>query len=788
MFKKLSLSFLFAVYVQFSFAQLNITLQSHLAFPTKKLSNIGGFKDASNNEYALVGTSTGLSIVDVTNPTSPTIRQNVPGDVSDWREVKTWGNYAYVTTEGGGGLCIIDLSVLPTFPATYKFWEPTVLGDQLNTIHALHIENGFAYLYGSNIGEGGIVIADLTDPWNPTVAGVYDTRYVHDGYVRNDTVYACHIFDGFFSIIDVINKATPVEHAQQETPNKFSHNSWLSESSQYLFTTDEVDNTYLTAYDVSDITNIREVDRIQSQHPGEQAIVHNTHIVKKVGREYAVTSWYKDGVVITDVTRPQNLVNVGYIDENPLSGGGFDGIWGVYPYLPSGNLVCSDINEGLYVYAPTYVPACYLEGNITDNVCGTGVNRVKIEINAIALVDSTNFNGEFKTGTTLPGTYSVSISKPGYVTQVITNVVLTATQVTTLNIQLVASGTIAFAGNIEDNDGNKVAGVPVIISSANNDYSFTSNSNGDFSKCGFVGDNYSVQATKWGYDMLCLTSYTINSTAPTHNFTLAKKYKDDFTFNLGWTTSATASAGFWTRAIPNGTFDGGTPSNPGNDVGNDCSNMAFVTGNTNSTSIGEDDVDNGNVTLTSPIFDVSQYGEAEVYYSRWFYNCCGNGGPFNDSLAVKINNGTETVTLERVTESDLELATWADKSFILKDYITITPTMKLIITAYDATPGHIVEAGFDNFFINDNHPELASIKKENKNNSLIYPNPSAQNFTLQAVEKTLVQIVDVQGRVKEEFTINANEQKTFGSNYAKGIYFVKTISANNINTQKVVKQ
>jgi hypothetical protein len=89
----------------------------------------------------------------------------------------------------------------------------------------LHIDNGYVYLYGANNGSGidGIVIGDLSDPWNPTVAGVYDGYYVHDGYVRNDTVWACHIYDGFFS--KYRNKPVNILEFGKATPTAYKIDS-----------------------------------------------------------------------------------------------------------------------------------------------------------------------------------------------------------------------------------------------------------------------------------------------------------------------------------------------------------------------------------------------------------------------------------------------------------------------------------------------------------------------------------------------------------------------------------
>jgi hypothetical protein len=122
----------------------------------------------SEMEYALVGTQTGLSIVDVTNPVAPVLKFQVPGTNSFWREVQTWGKYAYVTTEGCcNGLQIVDLSNLPA-SINSKFWTGTgAVAGQVGRIHSLHIRDGYVYLNGSQLFGGAALIVSLNDPWNP---------------------------------------------------------------------------------------------------------------------------------------------------------------------------------------------------------------------------------------------------------------------------------------------------------------------------------------------------------------------------------------------------------------------------------------------------------------------------------------------------------------------------------------------------------------------------------------------------------------------------------------------
>ncbi len=417
------------------FSQTNVTYRGDYSFPNNELANLWGYADGAGNEYALVGTQTGISIINVTAPTSPSLVVDITGPFSDWREIKTYGNYAYVVTEGQSGvnvgLIIIDLSQLPNLDVNNIDHVSTYRGDgvitgQFNKAHALHVDEsaGFLYLYGSNLNGGRPLILNLANPYNPTYAGYVNTsfpganhNYVHDGYVDNNMLYAGHIYGGFFSIVNTTNKSNPVLIETQNTPNNFTHNTWLNGST--LFTTDETSNSFLAAYDISNPDNIRFLDKIQS-NPGSNSIVHNTYIINN----YAVTSWYRDGMTIVDVSRPDNLVQVGNYDTyTGGSGNGFQGCWGVYPYLPSGNIIASNINDvpgsstgKLFVLTPDYIRACYLEGLITDAVTNAVINGATIQISNPDQTESSGSNGLYKMGRLADGTFTVKVTKSGYQT------------------------------------------------------------------------------------------------------------------------------------------------------------------------------------------------------------------------------------------------------------------------------------------------------------------------------------------------------------------------------------
>lgn len=783
----LLLAAMFGLAIQMEAQNVNMVFRSNLPYPNQTCANIWGHVDSLGNEYALVGASQGLSIVDVTDPDNPFEVAQIPGPDNLWKEVKTWQGYAYVVTEGGNGVQIVNLNNLPSTNIPYQYWQPTINNQTLNAIHALHIDNGKLYLYGGDINPGGCIIADLSNPWSPVYLGRYSQNYIHDGYVRNDTLYGGHIYDGYFSIMDVSNPANPVILATQPTPSNFTHNTWLSDDSKTLFTTDEVSDSYLATYDISDINNIIELDRFQTT-PGSGSVVHNTHI----NDDWAVTSWYTDGVSIVDGHRPQNLVEVARYDTYAGSGDGMTGAWGVYPFLPSGNLVVSNIDEGLFVLTPTYVRACYLEGLVTDSVCGTPLSGVTVSIISPAVNDMTDFSGNYKTGYHTPGTYTVAFSKTGYNTKIISGVTLTAGAVTNLDVQLYSPSALAFGGNVSSASATPMANVSAILTNSSNTYNFITDNNGDFSACNVVGGTYSLIAGAWGYQTVCNTQ-TISSGNTNVSIQLVPGYYDDFGLDYGWTVSSTSTSGQWERGVPVGTDHNSTgDANPGTDVIGDCSNKAYVTGN-NGGNASNDDVDNGHTILTSPVFDLSGYTEPYLFYKRWFFNDGGFGNP-NDSLIISISNGTSTAVLETVTAATAGNSTWLARNFKISDYVTPSATMTLTARTADAQPGHLVEAGLDHFYITDSVSTIGIEDIIAAGSVNVYPNPftgSTQvEYSLEALDVSCAMVItDVTGRVVKNIAVTEKQGIVrLGEELSQGIYFVQLKNGSTFtNPVKLVK-
>lgn len=524
-------------------AQLNMSLISnidYLQLHNAELNDIWGYVDELGNEYALVGTTKGTSVVDLSDPANPIEIFWEPGMESIWRDLKTWGDYAYITTEANNGLLILDLTSLPNAAGiSASYYTGTLAEGYLLSAHNLYIDEvGRAYIFGSNIGSGGVQILDLaTNPLLPTRIGEFDTWYVHDGFVRNDTMYLAHIDEGFFSLVDISNLATPIVLGTKTTPNAFAHNIWPSDNGQFVFTTDEISGAFVAAYDISNPAAIVELDRIQSS-PGAMIIPHNTH----VRGNFLVTSYYSDGVVIHDATYPYNLIEVANYDTYPMQTASYDGCWGAYPFLPSGIVLATDRLEGLFVLGTNYVQAAYLEGTVTDDVTGNPIQDVKVIIPGSTNIKKTDLSGEYATGFATAGTVQVSYQKTGYYT-VVENVAITSGVITINDVELTSIPPYSLDVIVLD----AVTSNPIPFANVRFDGEFVThdvitNGIGEQNLTLYYEEIYNVTAGTWGYKTKC-TDISIDQNTGTITIMLEKGYWDDFSFNFGWVTSATASTG-----------------------------------------------------------------------------------------------------------------------------------------------------------------------------------------------------------------------------------------------------
>lgn len=747
--KKTLLVIILSLFSAFVFAQLNMTQLGYVdlvSLHNSQASDIWAHVDSNNDEYAIVGLNDGTSVVYITDPANATEVFYQSGLNSIWRDIKTWNNHAFVTTEAQNGLLIINLNTLnganPVNLSIDYYTGP--VGREWQSAHNLYIdENGICYIFGANRDNGGCIMLDVNDPANIVELGSIENWYVHDGVARGDTLYLAHISDGFTSIWDISDKSTPVMLGTSATPGNLSHNVWFSDDGNHLYTTDEISGGYIGEYNVSDPTNIFETDRIQSS-PGLNVIPHNVHFIN----DYLVTSYYRDGVTVHDVSNKGNMIEVGNFDTAPtLSGNGFNGCWGAYPWLPSGNIITSDIERGLHILGVNYQRACYLEGKVTDAISSAPINNVSVEILGISIADSSNIVGDYSMGYHQAGTYTVVFSNAGYFPDTAYNVVFTNGSITTQDMQLVPLTPVDITGNIKDlNSAVGIGGAQVVLTNGNTTYTSTTNANGGYTLSNVLSGSYTMLSGKWGHKTGC-TTIEVDTLNDIFNLDLEEGYADDFALDLGWNVTSTTTTGIFEIADPLEVIgDSGVVIVPGDDLTADCNGNAYVTGN-GSSQAGVDDVDAGFTQIECPSMDLTGYVNPYIHFSRYWSNSKeGSANIPDDTLRVMISDGlTDTVLVAFYQGDNNSNGTWIAHHYRILDFVSLTNNVRIAFNVGDFGDGHLVEAAIDGFSVVDS--SSVGLKETDVELEVnLHPNPTSDRVVVETTERmTILELRTISG-------------------------------------------
>lgn len=350
----------------FAGAQYNfnrVTLLANMSptlFGSSGGNDCWGYVSPSGREYALMGLRNQVAFVEVTDPKNPVWFASVPHINSTWGDIKVYGHHAYAVTEAtGSGLQVIDMSQIDNHVVTLV---KTI--DSPGRTHnlAMDAESGFLYTCGSRNGTGTTMCFSLANPGNPVRVGA-DTmseRYQHDAIVvpYTEGPYAGRqIFFGFsedrgVDIIDVTNKSAPFLIKRVVYPNmRYCHQGWLSADRKYLYVDDELDETgmgHTTRTLVFNVASFENATYVGTFSSGLNASDHNQY----VDDGFIFQANYKSGLRIFDTYRRETSpLAVGFFDTYPESNAsGFEGAWSTYPYFPSGTVIVSDINRGLFIF------------------------------------------------------------------------------------------------------------------------------------------------------------------------------------------------------------------------------------------------------------------------------------------------------------------------------------------------------------------------------------------------------------------------------------------------------
>jgi len=330
-----------------------------------------GWTDSTTGkEYALIGTTTGTAFVDISNPIEPLLLGTLPTATinSLWRDIKVYNNHAFIVADNAGshGMQIFDLTRLRNVANPPESFTADALYTGFGSAHNIVIneDSGFAYAVGTSTFNGGPHFINIQNPTNPVAAGGYAiSGYSHDAQVVTyngpDNDYSGReIYLGSngneIVVVDVTDKNNVINISSFSYPqNAFAHQGWLTEDHRYFIIGDEVDeltfhfNTKTIVFDLNDLDN----PVLSSTYSGPTlAIDHNGYVV---GNTYYLAN-YRAGLRVLDITNigasTNSMTEIGFFDTFPSSdSANFNGVWNVYPYFASGNIIINDIEGGLFI-------------------------------------------------------------------------------------------------------------------------------------------------------------------------------------------------------------------------------------------------------------------------------------------------------------------------------------------------------------------------------------------------------------------------------------------------------
>jgi choice-of-anchor B domain-containing protein len=748
-------------------------------------NDVWGFVGTDGREYVIQGTTTGTAWWDIDDPTNPVHVKFIPGPGSIWRDMFVIGDYAYIGTEGGGGIQIVDISD-PTDPTLVNTYTATVgachnvFGDPSRNL--LFVVGG----YTTNV-NGGVQIFDATDPVNLVEIGEWDTKYIHDLSVEGNLLYAALISDSRMRILDATDPTNPVNYGTVYfDPVQATHATWPLGDGQHVMIVQETNGGRLDKLDVSVPTAIV---RVASHNPAPAASPHNVHV--QGDRIYV--SWYARGTRIFD----PDLNELGYWDTYPdTDGGGVGpGNWGVYPHLPSGVIAANDGKYGLFLlqYEPD---AGILDGTVSSSG-GSFVEEPTVELVDLTL-EQRAVSYKFSA---FPGPAQLRFSAFGHVEQTLPVSVI-ADNTTTTNVVLDKLPSGSLSGTVtEEGSGLPIEDVDVIV--AGTPLEAKTDASGAFAFPDVPSGSYTVEFARYGYEVPADRNVSVQTgQAAVENLELTPAFEyEDFAAPAGWTVQSDPSttSGFWVFDEPYGTYSAGIPFQTEFDHTLDPEDQCAVTGNASNGSIGGDDVDGGATRLFSPVYDLSGMSEPHAFYYRWY---AVNSNVDEWQVHVTTNGGASWTLIDSTPDHE---PFWQKKDIDISAIAAGQSAVQFRFTAEDPDPGQVVEAALDDFTLYDAGggatpvalPEKAFGLELAQNFPNPFPSRTRIDFAVPSREHVHISVFDVRGArvatiVDEPLEAGRHsaewDGRTFsGSQAAAGVYFYKLQTKDEIRTRKMIR-
>ena len=308
----------------------------------------------NNREYAIIGTTEGTHFLDITEITEAYEADFIPGRQQGstvvHRDYHNYNNYLFmVCQQGESSLQIADLSYLPD--SVHLVYDSEEI---LRVAHNIFIDTTQAVLYTVIANRDGIDAdirmqrIDISNPATPQLIEEFPTGvYIHDLYV-NDGLALLNRGNTDMAIFDYNTTPAQFLGSIDNYPGQgYNHSGYPNPEGTIYAMADETFGSPIKILDISDPSDI-EVLATVSSGVNDLSVPHN----QIIHENKVYSSYYFDGVYVWSIIDPENPILLGFYDTSsvPNQGSSLEGAWGVYPFLPSGRLLVSDIQTGLWVF------------------------------------------------------------------------------------------------------------------------------------------------------------------------------------------------------------------------------------------------------------------------------------------------------------------------------------------------------------------------------------------------------------------------------------------------------
>ncbi len=573
-----------------------------------------------------------------------------PSTFASAQDVKVGDGLLFISLDADPNDSVEIVDVSDPFDPVHLSWIST---PTMSTVHNTFYHNG--YLFFANSNSPDLAVVDLTtfdrnNPPEQIEANLWliqaGNAFVHDMTVQDDILYVAAWNSGLFvyDVSDIANQA-PVLLGQSD-PSPSTHAVWPSADGRWAVVTEERPGGPMRLYEITpgegggvdvvlrDTVSFDESEAISAHNP----VVIGTRVY---------VSWYQLGAFIFDIDETTGtFIERAHFDTFDGPAFGFDGAWGIYPFLGEDRILVSDITSGLIVLSVNDdVSIGYPEG-LVETVHPLDGATLTVEI--LSLCDAPNPES---------ASVFVAINNGDFV-----------------EVPLQPVGGDLFE-----------AVLPPAL-------------------CGSEYTYYVSVQTLGNVTVIDPPDAPVNDYQAEVISALTTVFFDDFETDMGWTTSVDDCAsvidamGAWERVDPVPVLFNppGIEIVPDDDFGDGT--LCYLTQQAEPGGpLEASDVDGGPVRLTSPSIFIGG-NDAVISYARWFIGANLMGGPSTTLIVEVSGDGGKTwVTLEEVPFS-FTLA-WIVAEHRLSETMVPADTLTVRFSTEDCPDANITEALIDDFSV-----------------------------------------------------------------------------------------